>query len=287
MNSRIILKKLDRIDNLPTLPALALEVNKRLLDYDTSIHKLAQVIEKDQSIAARLLKLSNSSFYGFRRRISNVPNAVVLLGFNTIRNVVISVSVIKAFSGPKTMDGMDIADFWRHSVAVAMVSKSLGEQLNLPSADDCFLAGLLHDIGKIVLSQFFEDLFKKIWLSASNADISFYEAEKKEDSLDHAFIGGHLAKKWQLPIGLVDSIKYHHNLSESAANPELLTIVHTANIIVNTFNKTTDETSDLSKFHPEALKRLKPQIENATEWFPQMAEDIEAACEFFIEKTTK
>ena len=284
MDSRIILKKLDRIDALPTLPAVAMEVNRMLLDYNTSIHNLSKIIEKDQSIASRLLKLGNSSFYGFSRRITNIRNALVLLGFNTIRNVIISVSIIKAFDHNKTLDGFNITDLWKHSVAVAMVSKKLAEQLDLASVDDCFLAGLLHDIGKIVLSQFFQDVFNKIWKSASEGGISFYEAEIKEGFVDHAVIGGHLAQKWHLPASLVDCIKYHHHISESTANFELLTIVHTADILVNRFYADTDGEPDLSAFDPEALNRLRPQIENAMEWLPSMSEDIESACDFFIEK---
>lgn len=285
MDSRIILKKLERIDALPTLPAVAMEVNRMLLDYDTSIKKLAKIIEKDQSIASRVLKLGNSAFYGFRSQISNIPKALILLGFNTIRNVIISVSLTKTFNNNKALEGFDIADFWKHSVAVAMVSKNLAEQIDFPSADDCFLAGLLHDIGKIVLSQFFQDVFIKIWNSAREDGISFFEAEKKEGFVEHTVIGSHLAQKWQLPAALVDCIRYHHHLSENAINFELLTIVHTANILVNRFDVESDTALDLAAFDPAALKFLRPQIESVMEWLPAMSEDIDSACNFFIEKS--
>lgn len=284
MNSKIIFKKLNRIDELPTLPTIALKVNKMLLDYETSIAKLTRLIEKDQSISSKILKLSNSTFYGSGRTINSIPNAAVLIGFNTIRNIVVSISVINAFSGLKNLADFDISDFWKHSVAVAMVSKNLGEQIGYPQPDDCFLAGLLHDIGKIVLLQYFHDDFKKIWATANKVNISFYEAEKNEMSIDHADIGGYLAKRWQLPAGLVDTIQYHHSMSDGAANHKLLTVVHTANIIVNSFVNDFDAKPVPPSFHPEALNLLNHQIETIENWFPQMSEDIESACDFFIEK---
>lgn len=287
MNSRIILKKLDRIDSLPTLPSIALEVNRMLLNYNTSIKELTKIIEKDQAIASRILKLSNSAFYGLRRRVNNIPHAVVLLGFNTLRNAIISVSVMKTFASPHIFEDFDISDFWKHSVAVAMVSKNLGEKLKYQTSEDCFLAGLLHDIGKIILSQYFQDLFEKIRTSASRLCISFYEAERREMPIDHAMIGGHLADKWQLPIGVVDTIKYHHTLGNSEVNHQVTTIVHAANIIVNSYSGENSKKVDFSLFHPEARRLLKPQIENVAEWFPQMSEDIESACNFFIERNEK
>jgi len=204
------------------------------------------------------------------------------MGFKAVRNLIISVSIIEAFSDRKTLAGFDIRNFWNHSIAVAMVSKNFGEQLHYQPPDECFVAGLLHDIGKVVLLKYFQDLFRKIWTSVSDGCISFYEAEKKEMSVDHAKIGGHLAEKWQLPIGLADTIKYHHTKNKSVTNQKLLTIVHTANIIVNTFTGNPDGKLDLSSFHPDAKKLLNPQIESVGEWFPEVSMDIESACAFFI-----
>ena len=282
MDSKTILKKLDRIDDLPTLPTIAMEVNKMLRNYDTSISKLAQTIEKDQAMVPRILKLVNSAFFGFQSKISSISHAVVLLGFNTVRNAVVSISIIDAFSGDKeSLEGFDITKFWNHSVAVAVISRYLAEKTRLQPLDDFFTGGLLHDIGKIVLFQHFQDLFKKVWISAKDNNLSFYDAEKKEIPITHARIGAYLAKKWQIPGSLVDVIQYHHALSKNAKDFNMLMTVHVADIIANSFMPGQKGKLDFSLIHPDAASAMKPQLESVSNWFPEVSPEIESACQFF------
>ncbi|MBT8359115.1 MAG: HDOD domain-containing protein, partial [Deltaproteobacteria bacterium] len=199
MDSKTMMKKLERIEDLPTLPTILFEVNTLLEDINTSAKKLSDTIENDQSMVVKILKLVNSSFYGLRSRVSDISNAVVLLGFNTVRNSVISVSIIEAFSVKNDLDGFDIKEFWKHSIAVAVTSKRLAEKCRVEAPDNCFVAGLLHDIGKLVLSQYFQDLFTRVWITAQKENLDFYEAEKKEISVKHPMIGSLLAKRWQFP----------------------------------------------------------------------------------------
>jgi len=282
MDSKTILKKLDRIDDLPTLPLIALEVNKMLQDYDTSISKLAQTIEKDQAMVPRILKLVNSAFFGFRSKIGSISHAVILLGFNTVRNAVVSISIIDTFSKNKeALEGFDIAEFWKHSLAVAVISRYLAEKTRLQSPEDFFTGGLLHDIGKIILFQYFQDLFKKVWISAKENKLSFYDAEKKEIPITHARIGGYLAKRWQLPESISDVIQYHHAFSKNANSLNLLMAVHVADIIANSFMPGQKNKLDFSLIYPDALSLMKPQLETVSNWFPEISKEIESACQFF------
>ena len=287
MDAKMILKKLDRIENLPTLPAIAMDVNKMLQDFDTSIQELSRTIEKDQAMVSKILKLVNSAFFGVRSKISNIPHAAVLLGFNTIRNAIVSVSIIDSFSGEDLLEGFNITDFWTHSVAVAVTSRHLGEQTRLHPADDCFIGGLLHDVGKIILSQYFQDLFKKAWISAQENKISFYEVEKKENPINHAQIGGHLTKKWQLPAGLTDAIQYHHTVRKSVHDLNLLMIVHASDVIVNSYRVDSEGKLNVSAIHSEALRTMGPQLDTVSKWFPKILSEIESACKFFLEGVRK
>lgn len=283
MEANIILKKLDRIEDLPTLPAVAMEVNKMLLDYDTTIDKLSDIIEKDQAMVSKILKLVNSAFFGLRGKISNISHAIVVLGFNTIRNAVVSISIIDAFSVKEGLDGFDITDFWKHSLAVAVTSKYLAEKTGIHPADDCFVAGLLHDMGKIVLLQHFKDLFQKVWQAVKENNLSFYEAEKREIPVDHARIGGHLARKWQLPTALVDAIQYHHAVRPNADDQHLLMIIHAADIIVNAYTEDSKDNLGLSGIHPDVLTIMESQFDTLSDWYPDVLLEIESACKFFLE----
>lgn len=285
MEANIIFKNLDQIEDLPTLPAIAMEVNKMLLDDDTTINKLSDTIEKDQAMVSKLLKLVNSAFFGLRGKISNISHAVVVLGFNTIRNAVVSTSIIDAFSIKEGLDGFDITEFWKHSLAVAVTSKSLAEKTGIQFADDFFVGGLLHDMGKMVLLQHFKDLFHKVWRTVKENNQSFYEAEKNQIQIDHAQIGGYLARKWQLPMALVDAIRNHHDVGLNANDINLSMIVHAADIIVNTYAADSNSKSNagLSDIHPDAVNAMGNQFDTISDWYPELLLEIESACNFFLE----
>ena len=116
MNAETFFKMLDNIPDFPTLPNIVIEVNKMLQDAETSIKKLSHTIEKDQAMVSKILRLVNSNFYGFRSNISTIPHAIIVLGFNPTRNAVVSVSLIKTFSGKESIEGFTTNDFWKHSV---------------------------------------------------------------------------------------------------------------------------------------------------------------------------
>ena len=287
MKESNILKLLDLIEDLPTLPTVAMEVNKMLLNYDTTIKELSDTIEKDQAMVSKILKLVNSSFFGLRGKISTISHSIVVLGFNTIRNAVVSISIIDAFSVKEALDGFDITDFWKHSLSVAVTSKYLAEKTGIRSSDDCFVGGLLHDMGKIVLLQHFKDLFQKVWLAIEGNNLSFYEAEKTQIPIDHAQIGGYLARKWQLPAALVDAIQYHHSVKSDADDQNLSMIIHAANIIANTYAEDSKNNLKLSDIHPDVLTILESQFDTVSVWYPDVLLEIELACNFFLNESTK
>jgi putative nucleotidyltransferase with HDIG domain len=284
MDSKTMMKKLERIEDLPTLPTILFEVNRLLEDINTSAKMLGETIGKDQSMVVKILKLVNSAFYGFRSRVSDISNALVLLGFNTVRNSIISVSIIEAFSGKNDLEGFDITEFWKHSIAVAVTSKQLAEKCRVEAPDNCFVAGLLHDIGKLVLSQYFPDLFTKVWITAQKENLTFYEAEKKEISVKHPMIGSFLAKRWQFPDHLVDAVKCHHAVRKSVSNYELLLIVYVADIIVNHCAMEPEKSFDISAVHPDAVELLGSYMENTDEWYEKLKAETESACGFFLKE---
>ncbi len=279
---KALCRRLDHIENLPTLPAVALEVGQLLEDYNTPVEEVCETIEKDQAMVPRILKLVNSAFFGLRSNVSNISHAVVLLGFNTIRNAVVSVAVIRAMPGRKQLRGFDVTQFWSHAVSVAVTSKHLAEKSHLHYAGDAFTAGLLHDVGKLVMFLYFRDLFSGVWSRAAREGCSFYAAEQREGVITHAQIGAYMAQRWQLPKRLVDAIAFHHGVDEKAADLNLLLIVQTADIIANT----ADDNGTLpepERFHPQARRIMGSCLANIAEWYPQTQEEIASACRFFLD----
>ena len=282
MDAKTFLNKLDSIPDIPTLPTIIIKMNEMIQDQDISIKQLSATIEKEQALVTKILRLVNSTFYGSRSKTNNIPHAVIMLGFNTIRNAVISVSTTEAFSGEKRLEGFEISGFWKHSIAVAVTSGYLSQQSRLDVPDNCFVAGLLHDIGKVILSQHFSELFRQVWRSIAEDGLSFYEAEEKLLPVNHAQVGGYLAKKWLLPPSLTDSITYHHAIRKSVPNLDQLLIVHTADSIVNTYKPDTDTFPGFSSLNPEAKEALSRHPKSVPDWFPKIAPEIDSACEFFL-----
>ena len=283
MESSDIYKKLDRIEDLPTLPAIALEVNKMLEDLNTSIKDLTNMIEKDQSMASKILKLVNSAFFGLSTKVSSISHAMTLLGFNTVRNAVVSVSVIKAFKNCNSIKDFDIKDFWKHSIGVALISRHISHISKTGVPDDCFICGLLHDMGKLVILQNFSELFLAALESSVQNNISFYEAEKKENPVDHAKVGGYMAKKWRLPLHITDTIRYHHFISKTVQDIDLATTVNVSDILHNNSQNIRDgDVEFISGI--SALPKINACLQNTSEWFPSVYTEIENASKFFIEE---
>lgn len=284
MNRTDMLKKLERINDLPTLPAIAMEVNRLLQDEFVKMEDLEDTIEKDQAMVSKILKLSNSAFFGLRFKVRSIREALMLIGFNTVRNAIVSVSVIKAFEGFKSLKNFDMAEFWEHSISVAITSKELAKQTGLAQPDDAFLAGILHDIGKIVMVQYFPDVFTDIWVRTTDMDELFHEAEERLQVAGHGLIGGILAQKWKLHENIVHSIRYHNKPSQSCSDYDLVLVVHMANMLANAFRKKDVDRRYLLAINNDAMDKMKEQVSTLKSWYPSVRNEIREACQFFMEK---
>ena len=282
MDEKQILEKLDRIREIPTLPSIVVELNRLLQDPDTSVARISQTIEKDQATALKILKLVNSAFYGLQSKVSEIRSAVIMLGFNAVRNAIVSVSVIEAFGSKIMLPDFDVTDFWKHSLAVAVTSKSIAYSTRLNSPDNCFVGGLLHDVGKVIMAQYFQDLFASVWTTSKRDAISFYEAEQKVIPTHHTAIGARLATRWQLPPGLIEAIQWHHDCQFDSQNAEVALIIHLANVIVNSYNEDPDCVIDFTTLHPDARKLMMGALKNVADFYSSIAEEIEASYAFFL-----
>jgi putative nucleotidyltransferase with HDIG domain len=188
-------------------------------------------MNRDPVLTASVLKLANSAGYSRRGKVETLDQALVVLGYNVISNLVQSFAVIQAFRDREFEDDFDLDAFWDHSVGTAEISRSLAAGIGLNFSGAEFTAGLIHDIGKVILELYYHQDFSRALKASRAGKTPLYESERKIWGVDHTDIGAWLADKWQLPQRLVDVIHNHHNLSAESADPTLVALVHIANTL--------------------------------------------------------
>ncbi|MFP4522855.1 MAG: HDOD domain-containing protein, partial [Fibrobacterota bacterium] len=233
--------------------------------------EVAQYIEQDPALTSKLLKLANSVFYGIPRSISSVRGAVVILGFNTIRSLVLSVSVVKLF--PVKTPVFNRAEFWQHCIASAIAAKIVTKNFHkskLLDPESAFCSALLHDIGKLVFEQFVNQDYSKAIKKSVSEKIPSYRAEESLLDINHSDVGRILASKWNLPLDIEESILYHHFPESAPSNRELVYIVHLSDWIAHSLGsksvcyepnpEMSPQTKDLLSLTDEELSSLRGTI---------------------------
>jgi HD-like signal output (HDOD) protein len=225
-----IRKITESIIGLPTLPTVVSKMIELVDNPKTSAGSLARLISADQSLTAKILKMANSAYYGFPREISTVNIAIVVMGFNAVRDMGLSVSVFDRFKEAPVNRIFDVTRFWEHSIACGVASKVIARRHHHRFSGEAFVAGLLHDIGKVVLNQYLHTDFETIMNCASQGK-SLDEAEMEIVGAGHGEIGGWLADRWRLPVVISESIRFHHAPWEAIRNPVLVAIVSIGNYL--------------------------------------------------------
>jgi putative nucleotidyltransferase with HDIG domain len=265
-----IQKVIKSIDKLPTLPLIVTKLSDLVTNPHTSASDIQNVITKDQALSARVLKLVNSAFYGFSERISSISHAIVILGFNTIKNIALSASVFEMFD--KNQQGqLDKEGFWMHSIAVAGASKLIAKHLKLTTLEDIFVAGLLHDVGKVILDQFVHEDYKTVFERIASKNILIGEAEYEVLELTHSQVGAYLATNWKLPSALVQMIGLHHRPDLAGEFAKHTFCVHLADILVRAL----EIGNGGDKRIPFACKPLWEEYGFDAAWIRRILEDME------------
>jgi putative nucleotidyltransferase with HDIG domain len=210
MNSSAKLTELvDKLRDIPTLSVVVQRVMELVNNPKTSASQIADVLKRDQVLTAKVLRLVNSSFYNLSTEITDVSRALAFLGFNTISMLVLGTSVFSSFE-IKAAPYFNVLEFWRHSLASAIAAELIAKHLRLQRPEDAFTCALLHDIGKIALFKVSPSDLKAIVEKAKAEELSFIDAENALDLPSHSVLGERLAEKWQLPVMIRKTIRYHH-----------------------------------------------------------------------------
>ncbi len=255
-------KVISGLDQLPTLPIVYNHLQRILSDPKVSAKDVGAVIEQDQALAAKILKVVNSSYYGFPKKVSTISHSVVILGFNEIKHMALSVSLLKMFGKNGGNHVFDNREFWKHSLAVAVCAGVIGRkagQAKCASHEEAFVGGLLHDIGKVIEEQFLHDDFVKVTTMRTNENLRLVEAEKRVLGITHQEVGSYLADKWRLPGILESGIGFHHDPLGKKSSPALFamaSIIHCADVIVGGIALGSGGDSFVPPLYPECWQEL-------------------------------
>jgi len=223
---------ISNMSDLVSLPGVFVRVNEMVNDPNTSMSDVAEVISQDPALTIRILRMANSPAYGISKEIDSVLKAATIIGTERVRDIALATSAVNTFDGiPNELVSMD--DFWMHSIYCAIISKYLAGIAKLPNPDSLFVAGLLHDIGQLVLFKTLPDLSRKSleYVLDDTEDTSFHLVEQEFIGFDHAMVGGALAENWHLTPMLVETISAHHDLQQADKYKKESAIVKIANSI--------------------------------------------------------
>ncbi len=217
--------EIKKFDTLPTVPSSLRKILAVLENPKTSLSDIGKLILNDPVLTSRVLKIANSAVYGFPGRISTINQALLLLGFNIIRGLLLSVSVFEAMQ--QTIHGL-----WEHSIGAAVTARNIAIRKGIEEPEEVSVAALLHDIGKVILGLQFSDHYQKVFHKVDAEGTFIFEAEKEIFGVTHANAAAWIAQKWNFPCNLVEAIEFHHRPELSKNVPMHTAIVHISDILV-------------------------------------------------------
>ena len=233
--------------NLPTIPSVVTEILGLVDGESTNAKRLVEVIEKDQALTARTLRLANSAYFGQQRQVATIPRAVMVLGFSTVRNLAFGVRVWESLGGGVTRKRVE--ELWAHALLVAFLARRVAGVLRDADPDECFTAGMIHDLGRVLIAGRFGDDYWK--LVPEDPAIPLDAVEREHLGIDHAEVGGWLLEAWNLPPGIVEGVRRHHELPKRPGTGRVLSAT---NRLIHLTDWTTGELTPMGLTFLEAFQ---------------------------------
>lgn len=230
MKSDLFDKIMAKIDAFPSIPGSAVKLLELLESDDAPVKDIEEVLRLDPGMTANVLKLTNSAYFGLPTKVGSVKRAIMLLGMNKIKQLVMASCVGAVMDGPIPGYDLPAGELWRHSIAVSVAAEGLSREMKLEGTEDIFTAALVHDVGKLILGQFIQDDLAAID-EAALSGVSFEIAEKQVLGSDHAEIGAQVLAQWSLPEDLVHAVRWHHDPDAAEEQKRTTDIVHVANVL--------------------------------------------------------
>lgn len=221
---------LNRIKEFPTLPTIYSSLVEVMSNPRSTAHDVANIIAQDQSAAAKVLKVANSSIYGFYGRINTITQAITYIGFDEVKNLVIALSIMNLFGDVKKNAIFNPINLWRHSLAVAVTTRIIGKSIGVKNIENFFVAGILHQIGKLFLYKIDETKYTEVVEYAIKNRVTLRDAENKVLGISYTVVGEMLAEKWNLPKTIITAIRYHNIGEADSSNNQMVAAIHLSKI---------------------------------------------------------
>ncbi|MGD8564616.1 MAG: HDOD domain-containing protein [Desulfarculaceae bacterium] len=260
-------KRIQLLKNLPTLPGMIEQISRAVESKRFSAADIGKLISRDQVLTAKVLKLANSAFYGYSRKVGSLTQALVLLGFDVVKGLILTSSV---FDLMKTRS----LDLWKHSMGVATAAGILADQIEMKGMEEVSLAGLLHDLGKVVLRVHMPDDMDSVNELVEVEGLSVRDAEVEVLGFNHTHVGLWLAESWKLPQNMTDAIRWHHQPENSRQEPLITAVVHFADILARGYGYGDGGDPWVPPLERTALKQLNLSAQSLEKTVDQLCEHL-------------
>ena len=267
-----------KIKSLPTLPQVFYKIVETIELPDSSAEDVKKTIKNDQSISAKVLKVANSAMYGYTKDITDISHAIVILGFDMVKSIALSVSVFNSFPKINTATKFNREAFWIHSIASAEAAGLFADKVNGIKKDHAFLIGLIHDIGKVVLDYYFSPEYRRVIAKVNEENISIKEAETQILNFDHSLIGEWLGDQWNFPESILTGIAYHHKVNLAPVNNRRYALI---GYLSNTIARMTEVGNSGDNIIPEIDTSLLKGTTITPEIIEEIIQQIQAKKENF------
>ncbi len=239
---------------------IVIKVSEMLEDFNASINAISKVINTDQALTATILKHCNSAQYGFARKITTIRDAISIIGFKVLKTIIFTIVSKSSFSGAIEGYGLADGELWKNSISCAFYAKHIAKLVDYEDPDQAYTAGLVRDIGKLILHKHVKQDLHNIMDLVNNHNLSFDEAEEKIIGHNHCQVGAYIAGKWNFPRALQNAIRYHHSPAEARDNGcedlDLVRIIHLSDYLAVAMGQGIGFDGMIYNVDPDSLKNL-------------------------------